>query len=320
MTQANPPRAMTHHIKLYSHCHKIFMRKLDEGTLMAPDYIFKMTHQYPMLYCYPDSHDALVEVSGLSLEELQQLGWILPIFNQPFVIWFKDRSDIAQLIPINLQDNGSLQKLNSVNMNIPFALRLMRKQQQQIQTLAIVDSPLQAIMLNDLGVHSVATGSKSLRLAQIHHLAAFNCELIYLNTKKAIDGACDFVFKVDGQNENSICLFDSWDELYEQDDVQQYIWSNRIIGHEFVAERIINKKRRTEGISREHELLLAKQKLAVHHREDFGAYIATKGYTNVNEYALACHFMAELLMSEMSYEEASAITQKRFNLKIVINN
>jgi hypothetical protein len=309
--------SMAIHKALYHFCHKQFRSALQEGVFEAPDIIYNMPHHYPLLYRYPSNYDVLCDVSGQDMNTLKKLGWIEPMFGKNFVIWFRS-DDKAQLVPINIE-NCTMEKIGSLSLDYPFAYRLIKAQEKSLSELVVIDSPVHAAILNDYGLRAVATGGKFLHQSHARHLSSISANITYLNIKDSVDAAASFVKEL-GHLKGSvfICMIDSWEALYEETDILSYVANTRIDGGEFLAKRIIDKRRTKLGVTISEELVSSAQHLHPNLQQTFADTAKSLDHSLNDEYLIAhaLAFASNLMLGDVTINDALAITRKRFGVDV----
>lgn len=309
--------SMAIHKALYHFCHNEFRNALQQGVFAAPDIIYNMSHHYPLLYRYPSNFDVLCDVSGQDIDTLKKLGWIEPIFGKNFIVWFRS-DDKAQLVPINIE-SCTMEKAGSLSMDYPFAYRLIKAQEKRVSELVVVDSPVHAAILNDYGIRAVATGGKFLHQSHARHLSSINANITYLNISDSVDAAAAFVKELGHLKGNVfICLIESWETLYKEKDLLSFVANTRIDGGEFIAKRIIDKRRNRLGATIGEELVSSAQHLHPNLQQTFSDTANSLDYPLNDEHHLAhaLAFASNLILGGVSINEALAITRKRFGIDV----
>lgn len=277
-----------------------------------------MQHKYQMIYRYPSSYANLIEKSSASEAELKKLGWLEPIFNQNFIIWYKLNGNV-QLIPINVQSH-EMERLKSLSNEIPFAYKFAKSKETLGAKLCIVESPVNAIILQDQGILSIATGGAFVHESHVRHLALLHdFELIFVSEKANISAADAFSKRLGAiGRECFIALIDSWDGLFESGDHESFIEQVKKPSVEFLVDRIISKRRKSEGLSVQEELITASQGLSTTIREQFNNYAQEQGFSINKQSNFSCAFrlMSELLLADINYKDAASIVSKRYDINI----
>lgn len=310
------------HKQLYTYCHNLLNIELCKGTLDASKAIYEMQHKYPMLYRYPSSYETIIRQSKSDEKTLKALGWLEPIFNQNFIIWYKVNGTV-QLVPVNLKTH-QMEKHKSLSTEIPFAFKYAKTHEKPGAKLSVVQSPVDATILQDAGLLAIATGGEFLHESHVRHLATLlEFDLVFIALNKNISAADAFCKRLGAiGRESSVVLIDDWDELFTSDDPEYYIDEHKIRSERFIFNRIVEKRRKLEGLSVDEELITAGQMLAPNMRCIFTQFATTKGH-DINkkvQYSAALQFMSDLLAVDINVEEAAKTVFKRYGVKINVTS
>lgn len=310
------------HKPIYTYCHNLFISALGDRHIKVSESIAKMKHRYPMLYKYPGSYEELTRITGTELATLKKLGWISPIFNQNFIIWYK-LDGTVQLIPVDLTKHTML-KQTSLSNDIPFAYKYVNSHQSVGGKLCIVESPVDAIVLLDAGVLAIATGGTFVHESHLKYMSKLQgLEWVFVSKSDAISAANTFCRQA-GQlgKESYVLTIDSWEALFRQTDIRLYIDKNQLRTEVVLVNRIIEKRRKITGLDVEDELISTAQSLSTNLRSRFVEYAKSKGFVlhpAVN-YSHALQFAADLIKADISVKEAISTTYRRFGVKINLSN
>jgi hypothetical protein len=308
------------HKPLYSYCHYLFKLGVEKKRIVTSAAIDAMTHNYPMLYLYPSSYEKLIEKSKSDEKTLKKLGWLEPIFNRPFIIWYKVDGSI-QLVPVDVHTH-KMDKLKSLSNQIPFAFKYAKSHQQLGAKLCIVESPVDAIVLQDMGLLAIGTGGAFVHESHIRHLATLTeFEFIFVGVKENVSAADSFSKRLGAIGRDSyVLLVDTWGDLFNTQDIELKIDEEKQISEEFLLDRII-EKRRKDGYSINDEIISVGQALSPNIRSRFIEYAEKKNHVvyRKEQYANACQLFADLLKAELPIHECAQTVFKRYGVKITLN-
>jgi hypothetical protein len=196
---------------------------------------------------------------------------------------------------------------------------LIKAQEKSLSELVVIDSPVHAAILNDFGIRSVATGGKFLHQSHARHLSSIAANITYLNVQGSIDAASAFVKELGHLKGNVYtCEVKSWESLYEQSDIMSSIAESRIDGGEFLAKRIIEKRRNRLGVSIDEELISSAQHLHHQLQQSFSETAKSMDHKldDAQLFAHALAFASNLMLGDVTINEALAITRKRFGIDV----
>lgn len=308
------------HKPLYSYCHYLFKLGVENKRIATSDAVAAMTHHYPMLYLYPSSYEKLIEKSKSDEKTLKKLGWIEPIFNKPFIIWYKVDGTI-QLVPVDLHTHR-MDKIKSLSTEIPFAFKYAKSHQQPGAKLCIVESPVDAIVLQDMGLLAIATGGAFVHESHVRHLSTLQeFEMVFIGLKKNVSAADSFSKRLGAiGRESYVMLVDSWKKLFEKSEIETHLEQTKQLSEEFLLDRIVEKRRKdTYTIS--DEIIGVGQSLSPNIRSRFIEYAEKQNYVvfKKEQYANACQLFADLLKAELPIKQCAETVFTRYGVKISLN-
>ncbi|MGY0314285.1 hypothetical protein ACV4QK_20660 (plasmid) [Alteromonas macleodii] len=309
------------HSQLYNYCHELFREKLSALDKNGIHPAILQAKSNKLFYWYPPTNASLLKIINDD-KLLSDKGWVPGFYNSPFIIWYRNNSSI-QCIPVDLK-TASMVKSGSLNTDIPFGYRWVRvvSDKQKNEPIYVTADPVVASLMIDRGYLVVAMGGDFVPHAHEKHLVALNKPLIYLNNKQKKDAAFKFVTTLQHYNcEISVVLVDDVKLLLclGDDDFKQRIKSNEIEGCDFVVNRIMTKRRNTEGMSIHEEISrLVSQSTDKYQQRYKGLFQhQTINAEHIN-YANACYLMSELINAKMSVTEASEVVKRRYQININI--
>jgi hypothetical protein len=113
-------------------------------------------------------------------------------------------------------------------------------------------------------------------------------------------------------------MIDSWEALYEETDILSYVANTRIDGGEFLAKRIIDKRRTKLGVTISEELVSSAQHLHPNLQQTFADTAKSLDHSLNDEYLIAhaLAFASNLMLGDVTINDALAITRKRFGVDV----
>lgn len=308
--------------QLMGFCHGRFVEAI--STKELPDkLLYGSPVQNTLIYKYPETLEPLIQIAGLTVDELTKLGWYQPdLCGQYFVIWFSGGR--MQLCPINLEQMNYGRPAGGLNSEYPYLYSFIRRQADSIDYACLVESPIYATLLTAKGVPTLALGSGAVRKKQIKALGNLGIPLYFIDT---IGASSERNAEITALSLLRLCelhilFIEQWPTFIHKtlESIEEALAQRCLGGTEFLVERVLHKNNGKGDYERAVEVMQCAAQIGPLNARMLLNYAKDQSNIKLLAFSESLRFMADLIESEIHLQDARTLVQKRFGVSIYLKS